>query len=320
MPLTFDLPYEELMHYTGRNPRPGNFDEYWETALQEVRATSPDVQLVRSDFQTPFANCYHMYFTGTNGARIHAKLLKPVGQSEPGPAVLLFHGYSGSSGDWVDKLGYVAAGYTVAALDCRGQGGLSEDISSVKGWTLRGHIVRGLGDDPSKMLYRHIFLDTVKVANLVMAMPEVDETQVSAAGYSQGGALTLVCAALEPKIKKAAAVYPFLCDYQRVWELDLAKDAYAELHDWFRRFDPQHRQEEAVFTQLGYIDVQHLASRIQANVRLYLGLMDEICPPSTQFAAYNKIKSEKSLRVYPDFGHEALPGLSDDMYNFLTAD
>ena len=54
-------------------------------------------------------------------------------QNEAGPAVLMFHGYSGSSGDWSDKLGYVALGYTVAALDRRGQGGLSEDSGHVQG-------------------------------------------------------------------------------------------------------------------------------------------------------------------------------------------
>jgi cephalosporin-C deacetylase len=48
-----------------------------------------------------------------------------------------------------------------------------------------------------------------------------------------------------------------------------------------------------------------------------VGLMDEICPPSTQYAAYNKITSEKSVVIYPDFGHEALPNLPDKIYEFL---
>jgi cephalosporin-C deacetylase len=49
-----------------------------------------------------------------------------------------------------------------------------------------------------------------------------------------------------------------------------------------------------------------------------VGLMDTICPPSTQFAAYNKIQSEKTLRVYPDFGHENLPGHSDEIFQFMS--
>ncbi|NQU11494.1 acetylxylan esterase, partial [bacterium] len=45
--------------------------------------------------------------------------------------------------------------------------------------------------------------------------------------------------------------------------------------------------------------------------------MDTVCPPSTQFAAYNKIRSKKSLVIYPDFGHEALPGVSDRVFQFM---
>ncbi len=84
-------------------------------------------------------------------------------------------------------------------------------------------------------------------------------------GGSQGGGLTLACAALEPRIARAAPVYPFLCDYQRVWEMDLARDAYEELEYFFKRFDPTHERERETFTRLGYVDVQHLADRIGAR-------------------------------------------------------
>ena len=49
-----------------------------------------------------------------------------------------------------------------------------------------------------------------------------------------------------------------------------------------------------------------------------VGLMDTICPPSTQFAAYNKIRSEKRLLVYPDYGHEGLPGANDRIFDFMA--
>ena len=317
MPLTFDLPLEKLHSYQGRNPRPTDFDDFWDKGLAEMGALNPNLELVPADFQTPFADCYQMYFSGVGGARIHAQLLRPKEMESPGPALLMFHGYSGSAGDWVSKLGYVAAGYTVAALDCRGQGGLSEDVGGVSGWTLSGHIVRGLDNPPEKMLFRNIFLDTAQLAKIVMEMPEVDERRVGATGGSQGGGLTLACAALEPRVKQAAPTFPFLCDYQRVWEMDQAKDAYMELQEWFRRFDPLHEREAEVFTQLGYIDVQHLASRIRAEVLMAVGLMDTVCPPSTQFAAYNKISSKKSLKLYPDFKHENLPGQEDTIYQFM---
>ena len=317
MPLLFDMPYEDLIFYDGTNPRPDDFDIYWDRSLAVMKSINPRVELVPASFQTDFCECFHMTFTGIGGARVYAKLIKPKNIDQPGPAVVMFHGYSMNSGDWFSKLGYVAQGYTVAAMDCRGQGGRSEDQGGVQGWTLNGHIVRGLDDDPNNLLYRSIFLDAAQLAGIVMDMPEVDETRVGATGGSQGGGLTLACAALEPRIKRAAPIFPFLTDYQRVWEIDQDVNAYQELRDWFRRFDPRHEREQEVFTRLGYIDVQHLANRIQGEVLMAVGLMDEICPPSTQFAAYNKITAPKSLVVYPDYGHEDLPDIHDKVYQFM---
>lgn len=318
MPLLFDMPFAKLASYEGVNPKPEDFDDFWDAALAEMNAVEPDVELVPADFKTSFAECFDMFFTGVGGARVHAKLIRPKAPSSPHPAVLMFHGYSGSCGDWTDKLGYAAGGYTVAALDCRGQGGLSEDAGAVRGWTLQGHIIRGLDDVPQKLLYRQIFLDTAQLAKIVMDMPDVDEDRVGATGGSQGGGLTLACAALEPRICRAAPVFPFLTDYKRVWDLDLDKDAYAELRDYFRKFDPRHEHEEDVFLRLGYIDVQYLCPRIKAHTYMGMGLMDTVCPPSTQFAAYNKIQARKSLEVYPDFGHEGLPGHPDRIFQFLS--
>jgi cephalosporin-C deacetylase len=317
MPL-LDMPLNELQQYKGRSPRPADFDEYWEKALQEMRSTDPNVELIPVPIPVPFAECYDMYFTGVKGARVHAKLLKPKGRTQPGPALLQFHGYSGHSGDWYDKLPYAAMGFTVASMDCRGQGGKSEDVGGVKGNTYRGHIIRGLDHGPEHLLFRSIFLDTAQLASIVMSFPEVDPDRVGATGWSQGGALTVACAALEPRIRKAASIYPFLSDYRRVWEMDLAKDAYEELRLYFRLFDPQHLREDEVFERLGYIDIQNLAPRIKAEMLFGVGLMDNICPPSSQFAAINKITSPKRLEIYPDFGHEGLPGMHDKILQFFS--
>ncbi|MEZ0325884.1 MAG: acetylxylan esterase, partial [Fimbriimonas sp.] len=255
---------------------------------------------------------------GVGGARIYSKLLVPKKLNGPAPALLQFHGYTGSSGDWNDKLNYVSQGYVVAAMDCRGQGGLSEDVGGVRGNTHSGQIIRGLDDDPDKLLFRHIFLDAARLARTVMAMPEVDETRVGCTGGSQGGGLSLACAALEPRIKKAASWYPFLSDYRRTWEMDMGGSAYSELKTFFRHFDPRHEREEEIFTRLGYIDVQHLAPRIKAEVLMSIGLMDTTTLPSTCFAAYNKIPSKKRYVAYPDFGHEGLPGFGDMVFEFFS--
>lgn len=316
MPLV-DMPLDALHVYEGRNPRPDDFDAYWSRALAELGATDPAPVLTPVPLPVDWAEAFDLEFTGVGGARVYAKLLRPKGKKAC-PAALQFHGYSMNGGDWTDKLGYVGNGMVVAAMDCRGQGGRSEDPGGVRGNTLSGHIIRGLEDHEDRLYYRSVFLDTAQLARVVMAMPEVDEGRVGAFGGSQGGGLTIACAALEPRLKRIAPWHPFLSDYLRVWEMDLDIAAYDELRQFFRRRDPRHERHDFYFHRLGYIDIQHLASRIRAETLLTTGLMDTVTPPSTVFAAYNKIAAPKRLVIYPDFGHEGLPGMNDEVYQFLA--
>ena len=316
-----DLPLEQLLEYAGRNPKPADFDLFWDDSLAQMRALDPQIELVAHEINAPFVECFDLFFTGVGGARVYAKYLRPKNLETPAPAVLNFHGYTGaSSSNWSDYFGYVARGFCVAALDCRGQGGRSQDVFSGTGNTQHGHFIRGLHDArngaPEKLYFRNVFLDTAQLAKIVGEFPEVDANRLGAKGGSQGGALTLVCAALA-NIKKAAPEYPFLCDYQRVWEMDLAQGAYSELKTYFRNYDPRHERHDEIFTALGYIDIQHLMPRVRAEVLMGVGLMDTICPPSTQFAAWNKISSPKKYVSYPDFAHEGLPGFGDLGFEFL---
>ena len=143
-------------------------------------------------------------------------------------------------------------------------------------------------------------------------------TTMGAMGAFQGGGLALACASLVPQIKRVAPQYPFLSDYKRVWQIDLDVDAYRELRDYFRMFDPRHEREQEIFEKLGYIDIQNMTKWIRGTVLMATGLLDTICPPSTQFAAYNKITAPKSVVFYPDYGHEWLPDHDDAVFQFMA--
>lgn len=317
MPI-LDLPLAELEKYPGMNPRPMDHDEYWARALAELESTDPAPRLEKASFEAPGVECFHLWFTGVGGARIHAKYLRPAQRSAPCPAVLHFHGYTGSSGDWQDKLALAMAGRVVAAMDCRGQGGLSSDPGGAIGRTHGGLVTRGLTDHEDKLYYRGVFLDTAQLARAVAAIGDADTGDFRSTGGSQGGALALVCAALSPiPIRRVASRFHFLSDYRRVWSQDQAQNAYEDLRSYFRLFDPGHQREEEIFAKLGYIDVQFLAPRITGEVLAACALSDPICLPSSQYAAYNKMTCQKTICIYPDFAHEHLPGFEDEAFRFL---
>lgn len=317
--MLFDLPREELPSYAGTNPRPDDHDAFWQAALAELDSLTDPPEHTPAGVTPPAGvECADVWFSGVGGARVHAQLVRPVDRTRPGPALVLFHGYWGSVGDWSAKYGWAQAGFTVLAMDVRGQGGLSTDPGGTSGRTIDGHFIRGvMTDAPEHWLFRNVFLDAAQVTRYAGRLDGVDPARVAVHGGSQGGALALVAAALVPEVARCASRYPFLCDFQRVWELDLAEEAFRELREHFRRFDPQHRLAGELWQRLGYLDVQHLASRIRAEVMLQTCLCDTICPPSTQFAAYNKVSGPKSVQIYPDFGHETAPGMDDSVWEFL---
>ena len=66
-----------------------------------------------------------------------------------------------------------------------------------------------------KMKHRvRTIVSPAQLAKILMDMPQVDEHRVCATGGSQGGGLTIACAALEPRINRIGLNYPFLSDYK----------------------------------------------------------------------------------------------------------
>ena len=233
MPL-IDMPLARLKEYGGVNPRPDDFDEFWNSSLEELASVNLNPNFEPYDFPSSIAESYKLTITSTKGARIFAKFLKPKKINGKAPAVLVFHGLSGSSPEWNDAIKFVSEGYVVAMLDTRGQGGYSEDVGGVPGTTYSTPFMRGFDGEPKDLHCRDLFLDTAALAKVIMSLDYVDPTRIAATGGSQGGALTIACASLVPEIKLCIPVYPYLCDYKRVWDMDLDKGAYEGMRYYLR--------------------------------------------------------------------------------------
>ena len=310
---------KQFKDYRGMGQRPADFDEFWARGLKEMRALALDVQQTPVAIKSRVAQAYDLWFTGVGNARIHAQLNmpKPFDPRKPHKGLLMFHGYHVDAGDFTEKFGWAAEGFVVLALDVRGQGGPSEDTTKTKGGTLKGLIIRGVEGGPAHLYYRSVFLDCSEAADILAGMPGVDASRLYATGSSQGGGLTLATLGLVPTIHRAYVNYPFLCDYRKAYQLGAETNGYDQLAYWFKYRDPLHKREAQFFDTLEYIDVQHFAAAIKTPVVWGMGLQDQVVPVPAQFAAYNKLAGDKKLYVLPEYGHEFLPKVADEVRDFF---
>jgi len=129
--------------------------------------------------------------------------------------------------------------------------------------------------------------------------PEIDASRIATAGGSQGGGLSLVAAALNPRVGAVAADIPFLCHFRRALAVSDSYP-YKELDDYLLRHPDR---EASMWRTLPYFDVLNLANRIRCPVLISVGLRDLVCPPSTIYAVYNHLSGPKEIAVYPAHGH-----------------
>lgn len=311
----------DYFSYEGSGIKPSDFDSFWDGKVEKLEDFPLEYDSEEVDFPSNVASCYKLTFKSLDGTNITCQLLKPKHSSGKMPGMLLFHGYHVNSGDFSEKIGWVAEGYVVLAMDCRGQGGLSENKeTSVKGSAMKGFIIRGVEDGKEHLYYTKVFMDTVIASRILMDLDDVDENNICVQGSSQGGALALVCASLEPRIKKVNINHPFLSDYRKAYRMDIQSSAYEELYYWFRFRDPLHEREDYFFNTLEYIDIQHFVSRIKASVIMTTGLADTVCFPITQFAAYNKLNCPKKVLILPEYGHEHYPKIADKLRGYFIND
>ena len=135
--------------------------------------------------------------------------------------------------------------------------------------------------DPRSYYYRRVFTDAVRAVEAARTHPAIDAARLAVAGGSQSGGIALAVGGLDPAVGAALPDVPFLCHYQRATEITDAAP-YEEL----ARFCMAHRDKvDTVFATLAYFDGVNLAAR--ARALFSVGLMDEVCPPKTVFAAYN---------------------------------
>lgn len=295
---SFNFGYEPEKIVSPADPQP-DFAEFWQRAKAELATVDPQYKLIRVDsLCTENHNVYLVEMRSLGNALIRGWYRVPV---RPGryPAIMQVPGYSS-----VEVPSYVNYGDDIIgfALNIRGHGNSKDDVNP----GFPGYILTNLGDK-EKYIYRGAYMDCVRGIDFLCSRPEVDASRIGVEGASQGGALTFATAALAAdRIAVCAPQVPFLSDFRDYFRvanwpanefIDLVENKKALTWD-------------QVYYTLSYFDIKNLAPMIKAPLIMGAGLMDEVCPPHINFAAYNLVTSEKKYIVYPYAGH----GLPDDFY------
>ncbi len=307
----FDLPIAELRAYTPDLAVPDDLWPFWDRTLAEAQATELVATATLVESGLTLIDTYDVSFVGFGETTVKGWLHLPAGATGPLPAVVEFIGYGGGRGLAHERVMWAAAGYAHFLMDTRGQGsswsvGATPDPDPVGAPFHPGFMTRGILD-ADEYYYRRVFVDGVRAVEAVRRHPVVDRDRVAVTGGSQGGGISLAVAALVPDVAAVMPDVPFLCDFPRAITLKDA-DPYAEI----ARYLKAHRDHvEAVHRTLAYFDGAILGRRAVAPALFSVGLMDEITPPSTVYAAYNHYGGPKEIVEYPFNDHEGGQGFHD---------
>jgi cephalosporin-C deacetylase len=319
MPM-FDLPLDDLVSYRPEVAEPADFDAFWTETVADARSFPLAAAFTLMENKLALIDTYDVTFSGFGGSGVKAWLHVPAGASGPLPTVVQYHGYSGGRGFPHSYTLWAQAGYAHFVMDTRGQGwsvggGSSTPDSSIDAGLIHtpGFMTAGI-TDPASYYYRRVYADAIRLLEAARESPLVDPAKIVVTGGSQGGGITLAAAGIAPlagiDLLGAAPDVPFLCHFRRATQLT-DRLPYAEITEYLAGWRDH---EDAVYRTLSYFDGVNLGRRATASALFSVGLMDDVCPPSTVFAAYNHYGSRasgdisKDIEVYSHNQHEGGAG------------
>jgi cephalosporin-C deacetylase len=265
---------------------PSDLKAFWDETKAELAKVEPEYKLTLiPDSSDNRRKLYLVTMKSFGGVEISGYYSTPAKKGKY-PAIISYMGYG--SKPWVPS---GTPGYVEFVLSVRGQA-LQEPNNIYGDW-----ITYGL-DAKENYYYRGAFMDLVRAIDFIASRPEVNTAQIFAEGGSQGGAFSLAACALDNRICAAAPTIPFLSDYP-----DYFKIVHWPAQPILNKQREMGLSDEHLYTLLSYFDIKNLAGWIQCPIIMGVGLQDEVCPPHTNFAGFNRIPSEKKYYIYPLNGH-----------------
>ena len=283
---------EQLKTYT---KNPADFDAFWKATLEEARKTPVSVSCKHVDkYSTNETDCYLLKIKTDNRHSIYGYLTKPK-DNKKHPVVLCPPGAGIKTikepmrNIFYAKNGFIRLEMEIHGLNPEMTDEQFKEITAAFDYE-NGYLTNGL-DSRDNYYMKHVYVACVRAIDYLCSLPEWDGKNVFVQGGSQGGALSLITAALDPRVTACVANHPALSDMAGY--LDNRAGGYPHFNRLKNMFTP-----EKVAT-MAYFDVVNFARRITCPVYLTWGYNDNVCPPTTSYIVWNLITAPKDKLITP---------------------
>ena len=295
-------------------PVPDDFDAFWREAIAALDRNVPaDLRLEKWDEKSDGrVTAYRISCAGAKGTRTYGYYSVPNDRSRRWPLKVTVPG--AGNGAW-------ANGFTPSADRARlfvsvfpfapdpdlkkTERAFAELERGLKAkWGHKGPYTQaGFSGARTDYFFYVPILGVNRMVSLVAARPEIDRTDISYGGESQGGYFGLILSALNPNLRYAAIGVPGFCDWLGFERgrrsgsghcCEMQRDAEANA---------------AAKRNAGYYDGCSFASRIRIPVGVIAGGVDQNCAPESVYAAFNRIPTaDKRIFYRPDGTHHSACG------------
>ncbi len=279
-------------------PMPADFKKFWQKTMKETNMIDLNPQLTHlPKYSTETVDVYLVNLTvGANGRNMYGYLTKPKdGLKHP----ILFCPPGAGSQKISPTTYYSERGYVYMNINIHS--GCNPELDTEAYAEARkvadNYNRRGI-ENKDKFYYREVYAGCARCVDFMMTLPEWDGRNVGVTGGSQGGALSIITAALNPNVTFCVPFYPALCDV-----LGFTKGRAGGWPKYFQKGT----EKDGTAETLPYYDVANFARILTCPVFMSFGYNDDTCSPTSCCATYNVIPTDKELDITPSSGHWRFP-------------
>lgn len=283
-------------------PCPADFDAYWTSEKARLEREVPlDPKMTRdAKLSTKAYDCFRVNFATFNGKRVYGFLSVPTDKSKApfrvrvtvpgaGPGVIAY----GTEADEITLAMNVHAFEPEATREAQQERMRKQNRELAEKFGLANKssycALAGISSSREDYWFHDVMLGINRAVDWVCARPDVDLTQVTYTGSSQGGGFGLFLNYLNSHFTKA---FVAVCAITGHYGFRQKRN-----NGWPQLVDAQPNRAAAE-KNAAYFDGIYFAARIKHPIRFIVGFADVTCPPAAVYAAYNVCPSKDKHIVH----------------------